>query len=271
MLFTIDVGNSHTVTGLFDGDKLIGQWRLKSDRERTDDELAIRYHALFSMAKIDKNDISGIILASVVPSLEAAWISCINTYFSGSLQKPLFVVSAETIAPYITIATKYPEEVGADRLVNAIAAWERFKQNLIIIDFGTAITFDCVSAECEYLGGAILPGIAISLDALSSRTAKLPRIDVSEPPPQIIGRTTVDAMKSGILHGYGALVDGLCEKIRTELCPRGEAMRVLATGGMAHLVAPFSNTIEEVDGMLTLHGLHSLFLKQSDTHPDPDK
>jgi type III pantothenate kinase len=262
MLFTIDVGNSHTVTGLFDGDKMIGQWRLKSDRERTDDELAIRYHALFSMAGIDKKDIDGIILASVVPSLEAAWISCINTYLSDFLQRPLFVVTSETIGDFITVATEYPEEVGADRLVNAIAAWERFKQNLIIIDFGTAITFDCVSARCEYLGGVILPGIAISLDALSSRTAKLPRIDVSEPPKQIIGRTTVQAMKSGILYGYGALVDGLSEKIRSELCPQGEPMRVLATGGMAHLIAPFSNTIEEVDVMLTLQGLHSLFHKQ---------
>ena len=262
MLFTIDVGNSHTVTGLFDGDKLVGQWRLKSDPERPYDELAIRYHALFSMAEIDKKDIDGIILASVVPALESAWIACINSYFSKYLKKPLLVVSASTIGNLITVATDYPEEVGADRLVNAIAAWERYKQNLIIIDFGTAITFDCVSANCEYLGGTILPGIAISLDALSNRTAKLPQIDVTTPPPQVIGRNTVDAMKSGILNGYGALVDGLAEKIREELCPKGEPMKVLATGGMAHLIAPFSKRIEEVDTMLTLHGLHLLFHKK---------
>ncbi len=262
MLFTVDVGNSHTVTGLFDGDTLVDQWRLKSDRDRTDDELAIRYHALFAMAGIDKKDIDGIILASVVPSLEAAWISCVGRYLSEFLLKPLFVVSSTTIDSYITVLTEYPEEVGADRLVNSLAAWERYKQNLVIIDFGTAITFDCVSAKCEYLGGAILPGIAISLDALSSRTAKLPRIDVTKPPQQIIGRSTVEAMRSGILHGYGALVDGLSEKIRKELCPPGQSMRVLATGGMAHLIAPFSNAIEEVDVMLTLHGLHSLYHKQ---------
>ncbi len=262
MLFTIDVGNSHTVTGLFEGEELIGQWRLKSDRERTDDELAIRYHALFSMAGIDKSKIHGIILASVVPSLDAAWISCCAKYFSAHLQKPLFVVSSETISHIITIGTDYPEEVGADRLVNAIAAWERYKQNLVIIDFGTAITFDCVSAKCEYLGGTILPGIAISLDALSTRAAKLPRIDVSTPPEGIIGRNTIQAMKSGILHGYGALVDGLSEKIRQELCPQGEPMRVLATGGMAHLIAPYTTTIEEVDPMLTLRGLHSLYQRQ---------
>lgn len=262
MLFTIDVGNSHTVTGLFDGDTLIGQWRLKSDRERTDDELAIRYHALFSMAGIDKNEIDGIILASVVPALESAWINCINRYFSDSLKKPLLIVSSKTISHLIDVVIDYPEEVGADRLVNGIAAWHRYKQNLIIIDFGTAITFDCVSAQCEYLGGTILPGIAISLDALATRTAKLPRIDVATPPKQIIGRNTVDAMKSGILYGYGALVDGLSEKIRTELCPQGEPMKVLATGGMAHLIAPFSKSIEEVDSMLTLYGLHLLFHKQ---------
>jgi type III pantothenate kinase len=262
MLFTIDVGNSHTVTGLFDGDKLVGKWRLKSDPERPDDELAIRYHSLFSMAEINKKDIDGVILASVVPALESAWIACIKTYFSDHLKKPLLVVSSATIGKYITVNIDYPEEIGADRLVNAIAAWERYKQNLIIIDFGTAITFDCVSAKCEYLGGTILPGIAISLDALSNRTAKLPRIDIANPPAQVIGRNTVDAMKSGILNGYGALVDGLTEKIREELCPKGEPMKVLATGGMAHLIAPFSKSIEEVDAMLTLYGLHLLFHKQ---------
>lgn len=261
MLFTIDVGNSHTVTGLFEGEELIGQWRLKSDRERTDDELAIRYHALFSMAGIDKEKIDGIILASVVPSLEAAWITCCKTYFSANLKKPLFVVSSETVSHIITIATDYPEEVGADRLVNAVAAWEQYKQNLIIIDFGTAITFDCVSAKCEYLGGTILPGIAISLDALSTRAAKLPRIDVSTPPESIIGRNTIQAMKSGILYGYGALVDGLSEKIREDLCPHGEPLRVLATGGMAQLIAPYTKVIDEVNTMLTLRGLYSLYHK----------
>lgn len=261
MLFTIDVGNSHTVTGLFDGDLLVGQWRLKSDRERTDDELAIRYHALFSMAQVDKADIDGIILASVVPSLEAAWVSCINKYFSASLKKPPFVVSSKSIGHIIKVKTDYPEEVGADRLVNAIAAWERYRENLIIIDFGTAITFDCVSKKCEYLGGTILPGVAISLDALATRTAKLPRIDVSVPPGEIIGSNTVQAMKSGILNGYGSLIDGLSEKIKTELCPDGEPMKILATGGMAHLIAPYSNSIEEVDTMLTLHGLHLLYNK----------
>ncbi|AGF79368.1 pantothenate kinase [Desulfocapsa sulfexigens DSM 10523] len=264
MLFTIDVGNTHTVTGLFDGDTLVGQWRLKSDPDRPNDELAIRYHALFSMADINKADIDGVILASVVPALESSWIAYINTYFSKHLTNPPLVVSAESISSQIKILTDYPEEVGADRLVNAIAAWEQYRQNLIIIDFGTAITFDCVSAKCEYLGGTILPGIAISLDALSTRTAKLPRIDVTTPPPHVIGTNTVDAMKSGILFGYGALIDGLTEKIHKELCPNREPMRVLATGGMAHLIAPFSKRIEAVDTLLTLRGLNLLFHKQYD-------
>ena len=264
MLFTIDIGNTHTVTGLFDGDTLVGQWRLRSDPDRPHDELAIRYHSLFSMAEVDKADIHGVILASVVPALESAWISYINSYFSNNLTHPLLVVSAKSISKQIAILTDYPEEVGADRLVNAIAAWEQYRQNLIIIDFGTAITFDCVSAKCEYLGGTILPGIAISLDALSSRTAKLPRIDVAVPPPQVIGTNTVDAMKSGILHGYGAMVDGLSEKIHRELCPKEEPMKVIATGGMAHLIAPFSKSIEEIDTMLTLQGLNLLFHKQYD-------
>lgn len=261
MLFAIDVGNSHTVTGLFKDGELIGHWRLKSDRERTADELAIRYHALFSMAGVDKTEITGIILASVVPSLEAAWVSCCGKYFSEHLEKPLFVVSSKTISHIITVATDYPEEVGADRLVNAVAAWEQYQQNLIIIDFGTAITFDCVSSRCEYLGGTILPGIAISLDALSSRAAKLPRIDVSTPPERIIGRNTIQAMKSGILYGYGALVDGLSEKIRSDFCRNGEDLLILATGGMAHLIAPYTTVIHEVNPMLTLRGLHSLFHK----------
>lgn len=262
MLFTIDVGNSHTVTGLFDGDTLVGQWRLKSDPERPSDELAIRYHALFAMAKIDKKDIDGVVLASVVPALEAAWITCIDSYLSQHLTSPLLVVSSQTIGHLITVSTDHPDEVGADRLVNAIAAWERYRQDLIIIDFGTAITFDCVSAQCEYLGGSILPGIAISLNALATRTARLPQIDVSTPPPSVIGRNTVDAMKSGILYGYGALVDGLVERIRKEMCPSGNPVKVIATGGMAHLIAPYSRSIEELAPLLTLQGLHLLFHKQ---------
>lgn len=262
MLLAIDIGNSHTVIGLFKDDILIGQWRFKSDRDRTDDELAIHCHGLFSMIGVKISEISGIIIASVVPGLEASWSSYCRKYLSANLESPPLLVSVGNIKKSIHIKTDNPEEVGADRLVNAIAGWQKYQCNLLIIDFGTAITFDCVSVQCEYLGGAILPGIAIALDALSSRTAKLPRIDVSVGPEKVIGTNTVQAMKSGILHGYGALVDGMTQKIRQEMgCADGE-LKVIATGGMAHLIAPYAQSIDELEPLLTLQGLHFLHNQQ---------
>ena len=258
MLLAIDIGNSHTVIGLFNEKKLIDQWRLKSDRDRTDDELAIHCHGLFSLIGFASKKISGIIIASVVPGLETSWISCCRKYLSTNLQRPLMTVCAETVKDSIRIKTEHPEEVGADRLVNAIAGWQKYRCHLVIIDFGTAITFDCVSAQCEYLGGAILPGIAVALDALSSRTAKLPRIDVSVGPKQVIGTNTVEAMKSGILYGYGSLVDGMTDKIRQEMGCFTDQLKVIATGGMAHLISPYTQTIDEIEPMLTLEGLHFL-------------
>jgi type III pantothenate kinase len=264
MLLAIDIGNSHTVIGLFKDDLLIGQWRFKSERDQTDDELAIRYHALFSMIGFDTKELDGIILASVVPTLQTAWISYCRKYLSTNLKHPPMAVSAESVKEIIRIKTDYPAEVGADRLVNAIAAWNTYQCNLVIIDFGTAITFDCVSAGCEYLGGAILPGIAISLDALSSRTAKLPRIDINDGPEKVIGTNTVQAMKSGILHGYGALVDGMTHKIRLEMGCSESDFKVIATGGMAHLIAPYAQSLNEVAPMLTLKGLRFLHSQATD-------
>lgn len=262
MLFVIDIGNSHTVSGLYENNILIGQWRLKTDREMTADELAISYNSLFSMAGIDKRRITGIVLASVVPTLENAWIACCREHFSENLAQPPFVVSASTVAELITIKTDNPSEVGADRLVNGIAAWERFKGDLIVIDFGTAITFDCVTARCEYLGGIIFPGIRISLEALATKTAKLPHIDVSEPAPKFIGTNTIQAMKNGILHGYGAMIDGLVRGIGREMSDNPESVRVVATGGMAGVIAPYASTIAEIDPMLTLSGLQIVFAKK---------
>lgn len=256
MFLVVDIGNSHTVTGMYENDRLIGQWRLKSDAKSTADELAIRYHSLFSMAGIDKRKIRGIVIASVVPTLETAWISCCRKHFSDHLEHQVMVVTYERLQRLITVQLDNPQEVGADRLVNAIAAHHLKPCKQIIIDFGTAITFDCVTEDCTYLGGTILPGIAISLEALASRTAKLPHIDVSEPPPRIIGKSTVQAMKSGILFGYGAMIDGLVAGIKKEMAPAvGEEFRVVATGGMATLIAPFSSSIDVIDPMLTLTGL----------------
>lgn len=262
MYLVVDIGNSHTVTGMYDGERLIDQWRLKSDAKSTADELAIRYHSLFAMAGIDKGKIRGIVIASVVPTLETAWLACCRRHFATELERDIVIVSYDRLKPLIRVELDNPQEVGADRLVNAIAAHHLKPCKQIVIDFGTAITFDCVTEDCTYLGGTILPGIAISLEALASRTAKLPHIDVSEAPPRIIGKSTVQAMKSGILYGYGAMIDGLVGGIRNEMAPApGEAFRVVATGGMATLIAPFSSAIDLIDPMLTLTGLSVIYRK----------
>lgn len=256
MLFVIDVGNSHTVTGLYDGDKLVGKWRLKSDRKMTADELAIQYHTLFKIEEIDTAKITGVILASVVPTLETAWMDCSQKHFFSHLSEPVLIISNTNVSDLITIQLPHPEEVGADRLVNAIAAYNQHKCNLVVIDFGTAITFDCVTSNCEYLGGAILPGIAISLEALSTKTAKLPHIDISSGPQNVIGKSTVEAMQSGILYGYGAMLDGMIQGIRKEMTSAADnELKVIATGGMASLISPYSTAIDCIDPMLTLEGL----------------
>lgn len=262
MFLVVDVGNSHTVTGMYDNDVLIGQWRLKSDAKSTVDELAIRYHTLFAMVGIQKEKIKGIIIASVVPTLETAWLSCCRKHFSASLTDDIIVVAVDRLADLIQVKLDNPQEVGADRLVNSIAAWDTAQCKQVIIDFGTAITFDCLTEKCEYLGGTILPGIAISLEALANRTAKLPHIDVSEPPANIIGKSTVQAMKSGILYGYGAMIDGLVQGIRKEMVESDvETFRVVATGGMSSLIAPFATAIDVIDPLLTLNGLAIIYRK----------
>lgn len=256
MLLAIDVGNSQTVCGVFSKDKLLCHWRLKTDRQKTADELAARFLSLFSMQNIRFNDITGVIIASVVPTQQQAWQEFSKKYTNCS---PL-LVNGQSITTGIKIATDNPDEVGADRIVNAVAAFEKFGKSCIIVDFGTAITFDCISASGEYLGGAIMPGMSISLDALASRTAKLPRIDISTPPQKAIGSNTVDAIKSGLLYGYGAMVDGLTKRLSTEF---PEPPQVIATGGMAELIAAYTESIQIVDPMLTLKGLYLLHEKNS--------
>lgn len=258
MLLAVDIGNSHTVSGVFAGEKLIAQWRLKSDRDRTGDELAIRYRILFQMADIDPADITGFIVSSVVPPLETAWLSYADRYLGDRLAvRPLSVDYATRTG--IIIATENPAEVGADRIVNSVAAWRRFRSPLIVIDFGTAITFDCVSAGGEYVGGAIVPGLGISLDALSARTAKLPRVDIDRPPRSVIGKTSVDAIRSGLLIGFGGLVDRMVDRLGAELVPDGSSVNILGTGGMAHLVEPYSERLNFLDPHLTLKGLQIIY------------
>jgi type III pantothenate kinase len=263
MLLAVDVGNSHTVSGVFSGDRLVAEWRLKSDRDRTGDELAIRYHALFQMANIPPDSITGFIISSVVPTLETSWLAYAGRYLSGRLERePLSVTHATQTG--ITVATENPSEVGADRIVNAVAAVHQLAAPLIVIDFGTAITFDCVSSDREYLGGAILPGIGISLDALAARTAKLPRVDIDKPPRTTIGKNTVDAIRSGLLTGFGGMVDRMVDRLAAEMTSIGEPVNIIGTGGMAHLIAPHSERLHLIDPHLTLTGLRIIYRMNAD-------
>ena len=254
MLLTVDVGNSHTVSGVFEGQELLCQWRLTSDRDKTADELAIRYHSLFQMEGIDKKDIKAFIVCSVVPALETSWLAFAEKYLTNCTTPPMSV--SHKTPTGITIRTESPAEVGADRIVNAVAAWDRFKTALLAIDFGTAITFDCVSQHGEYLGGTIHPGIGISLDALAGKTAKLPRIDLSKKEIPIIGTNTPDAISSGMLYGFGGMIDRMTSLLCKELQKENQEVNTIATGGMAGMIAPYCSSITTIDPLLTLTGLH---------------
>jgi type III pantothenate kinase len=252
MLLAIDVGNSHIVCGLFSKGKLSWHWRINTSASATGDELAAAFHGLFSLENLSFAEVHGIIIASVVPQMETAWL----TFSRKHLQlDPLWVDTRLDFG--MQILTDQPAEVGADRLVNAVAAFQHYRSALIIVDFGTAITFDCVSAAGDYLGGAIVPGIGISLEALGQKAAKLPRLDISAPPAAAIGTNTVAAIRAGILYGYGGLVDGLVKRLRDEMAP--DNPKVIATGGMAPLIAPYTPAIERVEPMLTLEGLRLLY------------
>lgn len=250
MLLAIDVGNSNIVLGVFDGQALIRSWRLQTVRERTSDELGLLVDGLFAHDKIDRSKITGIILGSVVPPLTTTTRVMVERYFG---------VTALVVEPGLDtgmpILYENPAEVGADRIVNGIAAYERFGRKtgrpLVVLDFGTATTLDAVTAKGEYLGGAICPGVQISADALFQRAARLPRIDVRKP-AHVVGRTTVGAMESGLFYGYVGMVEGLVKRMSDEL--GGNALCV-ATGGLAEVIAPETPLIHHVDPDLTLQGL----------------
>ena len=251
MLLAIDVGNTNTVIGLFEDEEVTANWRIQTDPAATADELAVVLMGLFAIANHQFAAVDGMVVASVVPPIQSSWLALGRRYFS---VEPLLV--NRNIKTGVALKIDNPAEVGADRIVNSLAGFEFFRTALIIVDFGTAITFDCVSAKGEYLGGAIVPGLAISLEALGRRTAKLPRVDISTPPPQAIGTNTVDAIKSGILIGYGGMVEELVKRLRAEMRP--ENPTVIATGGMARLITPYAPSIKEVLPLLTLDGLRLL-------------
>jgi type III pantothenate kinase len=256
MLLAIDVGNTNIVLGVFDGARLTESWRLVTMRERTSDELGILITHLFARSRIDLAHVQGIILSSVVPPLTRTLEEMCERYFG---KRPLTVdPSSNTGMP---VLYQPASDVGADRVVNGVAAYETFGREtsrpVIVVDFGTATTFDAISGRGEYLGGVICPGIGISADALFQRAARLPRVDIRKP-PAVIGQTTVTSMQSGLFFGYVAMVDGIVTRIRGELENGNRAMCV-ATGGMADVLAAETTTIERVVPDLTLQGLRLIW------------
>jgi type III pantothenate kinase len=253
MLLVIDVGNTNIVYGLFDGATLLHQFRVESGRGRTADEYAVVLRQLLAMNDVAPGDVHAAILASVVPSLTEPMVDLVRRGFGREA-----LVVGPGIRTGMSILYENPREVGADRIVNAVAAFERVKSDpsgVIVVDFGTATTFDCVTPKGEYLGGVIAPGVQISADALFSRAAKLPRVEIAKP-PRVVGRNTLHSMQSGIVYGYVGLVDGLVDRLKDEL---GYPCAVVATGGLARLIAPLSRTIQDVDDVLTLVGLRILY------------
>ena len=250
MILAIDVGNTHTVAGVYDGEELAYHWRFVTEPERTADEYGVLVQSLFAARNVRLSAVAGIIVSSVVPSMVRTVEDVAEKYFRIT---PLIV--GPGIKTGMPILYDNPREVGADRIVNAVAAYDRYRTATIIVDFGTATTFDYVTPAGEYLGGAIVPGVGISLDALFHKTAKLYRVELVKP-PRIVGRNTVNAIQSGIYYGYTALVDGMVEGIRRE---NGTPARVIATGGFATLIAAESRTIEDVDEFVTLAGLRILY------------
>ena len=246
LLLAIDVGNTHTVVGVYEGDKLIRHWRVLSDPGRTADEYGVLLWNLYRASELPIPHRTDIIICSVVPPMTTMIEELCRTYFHA---EPLVV--GPGVKTGMPILYDNPKEVGADRIVNAVAAYERYRDVCIVVDFGTATTFDCVSGKGEYLGGVITPGLGISLDALVTRTAKLPRVELVRP-PRIVGKNTVHAMQAGVVYGYVSLVDGVVSRIRDEI---GAGARVIATGGFSTLLAPESTTIEATDEFLTLEGL----------------
>ncbi|WP_394833889.1 type III pantothenate kinase [Pendulispora rubella] len=254
MLLTIDVGNTNIVYGLFEDKTLVHQFRVESDRGRTADEYTVVLRQLLAMHDIAPGDIDAAIIASVVPALTEPMARLVKRAFGS---EPLVV--GPGIKTGMPILYENPREVGADRIVNAVAAYERFKGAVIAVDFGTATTFDIVTPKGEYLGGVIATGIQLSAEALFARAARLPRVEIVAP-PRVVGRNTVHSMQSGIVFGYVCMVDGLVDRIRDEV---GYPADVIATGGLGSLIAPLSRTIGHYDADLTMVGLRLLHERNS--------
>ena len=246
MLLAIDVGNTQTQAGVYHGDELLHEWRISTERAATADELAAHHDQILRLRGGSLGDLDEMVVASVVPPLSAAYRSLALKY----LQREALLVGPG-VRTGISLAIDNPRELGADRLVNAVAAFRRHGGPCIVVDFGTATTFDAISEAGEYLGGAIAPGIETSLDALTARAARLVKIDLVAP-ARAIGKSTAESMRSGVVFGTVAMVDGVVERMKDEL---GPGTVVLATGGLASLVCPLSAQIDENQPLLTLEGL----------------
>jgi type III pantothenate kinase len=254
MLLAIDVGNTQTHLGGFRDAELVEHWRFQSRAGATGDELAERIAGLLALSGIDRGEIDALAVSSVVPPLGGEYASMAGRYFDA----PCLLIGPG-VKTGMPIRIDNPYEVGADRLVNAVAAYERVGASCVVVDFGTGINFDAVSSDGAYVGGAIAPGVEISLTALTERGARIPRIDLAEP-ESAIGKSTRAAIQSGVIFGFAGLIDGLAMRIEREL---GGEPTMIATGGLAHAIAPFCETIDEVDDLLTLTGLRLIWERNS--------
>ena len=252
MLLTLDVGNTNTVLGFFRGTELVAHWRLTTARDQTVDEYGILTRELFTLAGIDPSSVSGVIISSVVPPLNSTLEEMSERYFR---VKALFIEPG--VKTGMPVLYDNPQEVGADRIVNAVAAFTKYGGPCIVVDFGTAITFDAISARGEYLGGVIAPGLGIASEALFARAARLPRVEIKDP-GKVIGTNTVTHMQAGLYYGAVDMVDGMLTRMKAEL---GGDVKVVATGGQARLVAKGSKQIQKTDEFLTLTGLRLIWEK----------
>ncbi|MBN2808691.1 MAG: type III pantothenate kinase [Deltaproteobacteria bacterium] len=250
MLVVIDVGNTHTVLGIYRDEQLLDNWRISTSTHRTRDEYIILLQEFLRSLEADRREVAGMMISCVVPPVLNELMGLASKYFHF---RPLVV--GPGIKTGLPILIDNPREVGADRIVNAVAAFQRHKRAMVIIDFGTATTFDCVSQKGEYIGGVIAPGMHISMEALCQRASKLPRVELIRP-PEVVGRNTVQCMQSGVVYGYLSLVEGLVARIKEEL---KLDLLVIATGGLARVVARETEVIDEVDEFLTLEGLKYLY------------